>query len=522
MSSLGIDIGTCNSCCYVFDGSKQTEIAVLSPGLRHLTPSIVGYTHQAVLVGEAAERQQVENPTNTLYEFKRVIGRSHSDKTLWQHARNWPFVMVQDNTDVAFQIRRNETPEKVTPLELYRLMIRHLFDEATNQNGPVERITLTVPAHFNHLQRDLVRQACDVVNSDSVHILNEPTAAALAYMATQELAGRYWLVFDMGAGTTDVTVLEQTDGANVLGSQGHEHLGGSDFDQLLMDRFVRFAKTQHKRNMRTHKQKMAALRIACERAKQILSTSPEAIIEVDGLTLTIAKDEFEAMIRPKLNELSALVWALLQECNQEPDSINHVLLVGGCSRVPLVRQMLAEIFTADKIHNDIDPDVCVARGAARYCPTVFKSGNSCSTKSASQTNKCLTVVDVVPATLGLQTYQGTMTPLLHQNTSLPAEYTETFYPLYATQSFVDIRIYQGEHKQTSNNKHVTTMRLSLLAADATGEGLETKDRVPIEVTFRMDQHGLIHVDAKSSSARLTECVLISGNDKTTDNFYLQR
>ncbi len=474
MAYLGLDIGTCNCCCYVYLNGPELVPSKMG---QHLTPSYVAFTDKTVLVGELAKQQQSANPLNTFVEFKRVIGRTFEQKGLWRDANHWVFRLVRpsenghspDAKPMYSAMHLNEL-KMYTAMELTTFLIQHMAETVRAYvNEPILGIVATTPAHFDHNQRKETLQAVRNAGlSDNVRICNEPTAAAVAYAEKNpavQAPGQTMLVFDLGAGTLDVTCLEAVHQHEytILGSKGLGDLGGADFDRCLQALVIKRYRQETKKDMRTNATLMVQMRDACENAKKVLSVATETTLMVDGMTpYVITRADFEAAIAEHVQRCADLMWDLLRDINKQPADINHLIMVGGSSRVPAVQAVVKSMFPTTQVHSNINVDECVALGAC-YLAHALGSATVEATEAPSATPSPalpIAVHDVMPCSLGVKTGEDIMLVMVEHNTPLPASAKVELFPQHRKQQHVDIEIYQGSHACTTYNVLLSKVRLN--------------------------------------------------------------
>jgi heat shock protein 1/8 len=478
MAVVGLDIGTSNCCCYVSlhkDGSPELVPTAMGG---HLTPSYVAYTDKNILVGETAKQQQSSNPLNTFFEFKRVIGRSYEQRDLWKDAKHWPFKLVRSDKD------RNQPSYpavycgdiiQLSALDLYTLLITSMLSTVKAMTPAIEGIVVTVPAHFDHVQRKQTLQAVERSGASCpIQVLNEPSAAAIAYAEQRDdiTSGDCLVVFDLGAGTLDVTcVAVQADGTfEILGSEGCCNLGGSDFDQRLLKMASAHYKQHTDRALSTNKYRLVCVRDACEQAKKTLSVATETQIHVadDIPPMEVTRGDFETAVAPDIRRCNEIVWTLLHRLHKEPKDISHVIMCGGSSRVPAVRSAVQEMFEGKLLLTNINADECVALGACVYAR-----------------NMCPLVKDVLTNSIGIKTGHNIMLTLAPKDTALPVEATQSLLPLHKKQSYADICVYQGESQRTEENRYLGFVRL---------EGLRPGHPC-VKLIIKVDTNAMVHLDA---------------------------
>ena len=485
---IGIDLGTTNSVVAVMEGSDP-KVIPNAEGNR-LTPSVVAFTDKEEnLVGEPARRQAVTNPKRTVYSVKRFMGRRHHE--VEGEERMVPYPITGEAGDYV-KIEIND--EEYTPQEISAKTLRKLKEAAESYLGhKVNKAVITVPAYFNDSQRQATKDAGQIAGLEVARIINEPTAAALAYGLDKKKDERI-IVFDLGGGTFDVSVLEVADAGDdeesrvfqVVSTSGDTHLGGDDFDDVLINFVADQFKAEHAIDLREDTMALQRLQEACEKAKRELSTVPQTDINLPFITadaggpkhlqVAITRAQFEEMIDVLVDRCRKPVLQALEDAKFKPSDIDEVVLVGGSTRVPRVREMVKELFGKDP-HQGVNPDEVVAIGAAIQGSVL--AGD----------RKDVLLLDVTPLTLGIETEGGVLTALVERNTTIPQEKKNVFSTAGDNQTAVTVKVYQGERKMAVNNRLLGEFNL---------EGIPVAPRgVPqIEVKFDIDANGILQVTAK--------------------------
>ncbi len=477
--TIGIDLGTTNSVVAVMEGGKPTVIAN-AEGSR-TTPSIVGFSKTGEkLVGQLAKRQAILNPDKTIASIKRHMGEDY---------------------------KVNIDGKDYTPQEISAMILRKLADDASNYLG--EKVTsavITVPAYFNDAQRQATKDAGKIAGLDVLRIVNEPTAAALAYGLEKEKSEKV-LVFDLGGGTFDVSILEIGDGVHeVLSTSGDTHLGGDDFDQKVMDWICDEFKKQEGIDLRGDKQAMQRVKEAAEKAKCELSSVMETNISLPFITadangpkhldLNLTRAKFEDLSRDLLNRCKTPVENALKDAGISKNDINEVVLVGGSTRIPAVQQLVKE-YTGKEPNQSVNPDEVVAVGAAIQAGVL-----------AGEV-KDIVLLDVTPLTLGIETLGGVMTPLVPRNTTIPVSKSQVFSTAENNQTAVDIHVLQGERPMAKDNKSLGMFRLDGIPPAMRG--------LPqIEVTFDIDANGIVNVSAKDKATNKEQKITITNSSNLSE------
>ena len=482
---IGIDLGTTNSVVSVMEGGEVKVIA--NQEGNRLTPSVVAYTDKGeVLVGDPAKRQAVTNPRNTVYSIKRFMGRRHTE--VESEEKIVPYKIVGGPSEY---VKVEVAGKTYTPPEISAKVLLKLKDAAENYLGhKVNKAVITVPAYFNDAQRQATKDAGQIAGLDVARIINEPTAAALAY-GLDKKADEKIAVFDLGGGTFDVSILEVGDGVvEVLSTNGDTHLGGDDFDEELINYVADQFKKDQGVDLRKDPMALQRLREACERAKKDLSSSQSTDINLPFITadasgpkhlqMNITRSKFEQLIDKLVERCRKPVESALKDAKLKPGDIDEVVLVGGSTRVPMVQEFVKKMFGGKEPHKGVNPDEVVSIGAAIQGAVL--AGDV----------KDVLLLDVTPLSLGIETEGGVMTVLVERNTTVPVTKSETFSTASDNQSAVTVRVFQGERPMAGDNRLLDQFNL---------EGLPPAPRgVPqIEVTFDIDANGILNVSAKDKA-----------------------
>ena len=505
---IGIDLGTTNSCVSVMEGSEPVVISN-AEGNR-TTPSVVAYSSdKQVLVGQAAKRQAVTNPEKTLFAVKRLIGRKFDDEYIQEDMKSAPYGIVKaKNGDAWVEVDGN----KMAPPQVSAEILKKMKKTAEDYLGTkVDGAVVTVPAYFNDSQRQATKAAGKIAGLEVKRIINEPTAAALAFGLDKLKKDGVIAVYDLGGGTFDISIIEMTnvDGEyqfEVLSTSGDTHLGGEDFDSILMNHFIGEFKNESGFDLNTDPMALQRLKEAAEKAKIELSTTEQTEVNLPYITADasgpkhfvhkITRAKLESLVGDLVKRSLEPLKTALKDAKFSPKDIDEVILVGGQTRMPMVQKAVTEFF-GKEARKDINPDEAVALGAATQGAVL--SGDRSD----------VLLLDVTPLTLGIETLGGVLTPMIEKNTTIPTNKSQVYSTAEDNQTAVTVHVLQGERKKATDNKSLGQFNLTDIPAAPRGTP-------QIEVTFDIDANGIINVSAKDKSTNVEQSITIQGGSGLSD------
>jgi heat shock protein 5 len=500
---IGIDLGTTYSCVGVYKDGR-VEIIANDMGNR-ITPSYVAFTEEGErLIGDAAKNQLTSNPKNTVFDAKRLIGRQWSEKSVQSDKKFFPFEMVEQKSKPHVQVNVNGKKSVFSPEEISAMVLTKMKETAETYLGKkVTHAVVTVPAYFNDAQRAATKDAGTIAGLNVMRIINEPTAAAIAYGLDKKEGEKNILVFDLGGGTFDVSLLTIDGGVfEVVSTNGDTHLGGEDFDQRVMEYFMKLYKKKTGKDVRKNDRSVQKLRREVEKAKRALSSAHQAKVEIESFfegedfSETLTRAKFEELNMDLFRSTMVPVKKVMEDGDMEKSEIDEIVLVGGSTRIPKVQQLVKEYFGGKEPSRGINPDEAVAYGAAVQGGILSGAGEELND---------VVLLDVCPLSMGIETVGGVMTKIITRNTVVPTKKQQIFSTASDNQQTVTISVYEGERTMTKDN-HV------LGKFDLTGIPAAPRGQPQIEVTFEIDVNGILRVSAEEKGSNNKESITIKNDD----------